>query len=291
MSWMGTIFVLASIVIGLAGRGQAEDARSGQDWCRTQVYYEQKLLTEPAGSPLACTTEGPCDNTGTRDSWIPGAEDGLTFIRMFVHVFTYDNGSNPACTEDDVADAVARLNSHYLPLRIQFEYDMRFVQSTQYRSLADNEMNGMKAATALSPDSQINIFVATVEESYSYGTFPWDSDATGPRGGVVMNNYQFPPHNFGDFSHEVGHNLGLWHTHHGVDEVVQCGACYERADGSEGDATGDFCSDTDPTPTNFNCGPPGGTDPCSGVAWGTTHFRNFMGYAPGSCYTNFSEQQ
>jgi PKD repeat protein len=288
---MGTILVLASIVIGLTGRGLAEEARSGQDWCRTQVYYEQKQLNGPPGSPLACATEGPCDNSGTRDSWIPDAEDGLTIIRMFVHVFTNDDGSNAACTEDDVADAVVTLNSDFLPLRIQFEYEMRFVQSTQFRSLTDNEMNSMKVATALSPDSQINIFVATVEQSYSFGTFPWDSDATGLRGGVVMNKWQFAPHNFGDFTHEVGHNMGLWHTHHGVDEVTQCGACYERADGAEGDATGDFCSDTDPTPTNFNCGSPGGTDPCSGVAWGTTHFRNYMGYAPGSCYTDFSEHQ
>ena len=32
-------------------------------------------------------------------------------------------------------------------------------------------------------------------------------------------------------THELGHALGLWHTHHGVHEVVECSSCYEGADG------------------------------------------------------------
>jgi len=82
-------------------------------------------------------------------------------------------------------------------------------------------------------------------------------------------------------SHEVGHCLGLWHPHHSPDEVAGCSdPCYEFA-GSPSNTTGDFCSDTAPTPTNYNCSDPPGSDPCTDppVPWAPTNYRNFMGWA------------
>jgi hypothetical protein len=96
-------------------------------------------------------------------------------------------------------------------------------------------------------------------------------------------------------THEAGHTLGLWHTHHGVSECPSGDPCvwdcYEHA-GSNSDTTGDFASDTPPTPTNNTCNPPGGNDPCPpNLPWGDTQPENYMSYGGPDCWTMFTEQQ
>jgi len=264
--------------------------QSGADWCQTQIRYDQKYQRLLDGQ-AACPQQGVCDITSVRNANIPDSSVSKLFIRLKFNVFTLDDGSAAAASLDDVEKQVEQLNNDFYPSRIEFEYEVEFINSTAYRFFADAEEFAMKSTYADRPDQMLNVYVVDIQAPYiGVGTFPWDPDALNFMGGTIIDDSWFGDGNK-TLTHEIGHCVGLWHTHHGVSEVATCGVCYEAVGAPDRDQTGDLCSDTDPTPTNFNCSPPGGTDDCSGLAWGSTDPQNYMGYAPDFCYSEFSSQQ
>lgn len=258
------------------------------EWCQTQIAWERKNVGQVGGGACAL---GTCDTPTVRNSYIPTTSTPVRQLRIHFNVFANNDGSSPAATQASVDAQMAQLNSDFAPSKIQFCYTTEFINNTTYRQFADSEETAMKNTYAESPGTQLNVYVVNIQAGYlGVGTFPWDPDALGAQGGLIIDDNWFGAGQK-TLTHEVGHCLGLWHTHHGVSEVSACSACYERADGLNRDTTGDLAGDTDPTPTNFNCAPPGGTDSCSGVSWGPTDPQNYMGYAPDSCYTEFSPHQ
>ncbi len=260
------------------------------NFCATQARYEAGVQARGGGAAAGggCTMFGGCDEPSTRDVFIPDAGTPMSTYSMFLHVFCEDDGSNCAASVASVDGTMTRVNADYAPYRIQFDYEMAFHNHSEYLHWSSNEENPMKSAFSVFPAESLNVFVVDVG-GYSFGTFPWDPEALEFGGGIVMDKDMFGP-NDSTLTHEAGHNLGLWHTHHGVSEVGECSACWEEPQ-SYSSTTGDRCADTDPTPTSWSCSPPGGIDPCSTLPWGQTDTDNFMGYAGSPCWDNFSDMQ
>lgn len=264
-------------------------------WCGTTEHWMATRASNPASAdPQACFQYGDCDIPAIRDGWIVDENTPFISIRMIVHMVRYDDGTSPITSDAITQSQLAHLNEDYLPSKIQFDITLDYIDNSDWRELAEDEIDEMKSATAYKPDSFLNVWVTQVQFDYSFGTFPFSGDYLEPTGGIVMGHFHWVGGGNSVFAHEVGHNLGLYHTFRGVEETGQCGSCYESVGlpTSEADVRGDFCSDTEPAPEYRNCGDAPGNDPCSGQPWGSTlnQAQSFMSYANG-CHEKFTPQQ
>ncbi|MBI5265765.1 MAG: hypothetical protein HY851_00895 [candidate division Zixibacteria bacterium] len=284
--------LFAIILIAISGVPVEEAVAGG--WCRSHEL--DSAMRQPIlGTSSSCPPVGPCDLPGTRNLNLPDTSQPIIWIRSHVTVLRNSDGSSPAATANDVANSMNQLNADFLPARVQFVYDWGYYNNTTYRNLTSAEDNAMKCASAVKPDSTLNIWVTDIAEAgvLGYSYLPWSGNALQCTYGCVVE--QTSSGGFGGarhvLTHEVGHALGLYHTFHGVDEVGQCSACYENPGDPDADNLGDFCADTRPTPTNFSCGDVGGSSPCNRKPWAPTDYLNYMGYASTTCQTHFSSQQ
>jgi len=231
-------------------------------------------------------------------------------VNVVFHVFQAANGSYPnGVNLTIVQDAFDQLVQDYGPHNVLWKLgDIKFVENSAYYCIAPysstnqqwlNQVNALKEQYAYQPDKYLNVFITcqtpgTAGTLLGFGTFPWDKAALTNLGGVWMNSLAVGT-GLRTLTHEMGHNLGLWHTFHGVSEMFggclnPCYENYHSPTDSKANLVGDFCADTAATPTNYQCAPPSGSD-CYGVSWGQTDFSNFMGYSGDPCMNHFTDQQ
>jgi len=310
-------YLLAAVISIAANPGMEEGpqarAQEPGEWCQTYEAWVAKV-GQRGGAGEACPTEGTCDTPAVRDSWIPEASTPIVTIRIKFNVFCEDDGTNCAASPSDVAAQMTQLNSDYAPYHVQFTETIaaEYIPDSASRVIEPESfgdaVEAMRNDYADDPAHQLNVYVTGFPENFGgIATFPWDPDVLGNQGGILLNETVFGAGRE-ILTHESGHSLGLWHTHHGVSEFYDgfgnplpcfqdedpCDCpCYERADGVDGDITGDFASDTPPTPVRFSCSDPPGHDLCSvpPTPWAPTQPENYMSYGGDSCWTLFTPQQ
>lgn len=250
----------------------------------------------PTGSteddpPAPCRDKGTCDNRVVRNQWIPGPGTSPMTIRVKFNVFCDDDGLDCAASLSDVTaqrDTLNNLFGNYGiqfapaapdPALVQFINDSRFrhfceglvpdacrQRSGTCRSSIFTEEYIMKSQYADNPAYQLNIYVTDTSNAgfTGLGYLPWCTDAAGTYGGVILNGGHVGGFSCGPTGnslcralvHEIGHNLGLWHTFHGVSELSCISGCREGPECNgldpqtglcpvqDCDDVGDFCWDT-----------------------------------------------
>lgn len=283
------------------------EARVSDFWCGTTGIREDGLAGQHAAleEQDTCPLRGSCDDPAVRDS----THVASISLRVLAHVI---RSSDRSCDLSPglVRETIDRLNAAFLVNQTGFQFDLVAIRTHEDDALAwlpeCDSLGGCTEAGrviqltrgiyAEASEAQCNIFFSCQGDNRwgvvraGAGTFPWSSAALSPGGGIWMNSLEVGPRPH-LAPHEMGHNLGLWHTHRGVSEVSGCtDPCAEPVVGPERDGRGDFASDTPATPDNRLCEGPPGSD-CRGDPWGPGQPENYMGYGPYSCVGLFTPQQ
>ena len=215
-----------------------------------------------------------------------------TMMRMYIHILRDDNGTNQAMQQTAVENEVRVTDSVYNQGGICFAITgVDYINS----STINNDIENSTFTSYLVPNC-FNVFVVTF--------IPDPNGTTFGTAFAIPNNYiAIVPAGFGPrrtFMHELGHDLGLFHTFHGQPVESDATTCKELVNGSNGISCGDLVGDTPADPyqsTNANT--------CNSVtaagAWNGTckdannqlyapDTHNFMGYWPNysaACDRNF----
>ncbi len=184
------------------------------------------------------------------------------FVNMYIHIIRRNDGTGGRNPED-IADGLAALHDAYSPHHIFFNVlcvdyiDNTTLYNSSFGDCTDNLPDCPYNAVAINNDG-LDVFI--LDENAPFWSAGGIVDAIPGSAMVLGGTWLVNNDGFGEpvtpvdvlqshvFSHEVGHCLGLYHTHHGtVDE------------GASGEPTDIPCAElavqpTDPTDLNFgNC--------------------------------------
>lgn len=207
-----------------------------------------------------------------------------------------DGSNQDPLTKAKVQESLELLNSAFAEMKICFELnDLNYIDDSEIYWSDYYKFNKHVKKNYPVSDEVLNIYIpyrfTNFENNLRGGK--WSSNQMS----VNMLNYKT-----GILPHEVGHILGLLHTHTG-EKAMNC----EHITRDENDpsynakCTGDRVTDTNAMPNlyryfhliNENCEYEGGLRNCEDLPYQLTEedIRNFMGYTQHSCRSTFTVGQ
>lgn len=232
--------------------------------------------------------------TTTVASSIPNTSvnTGSYWVRVYYHIVRASNQTG-SYSASQLCDITTRLNQDYN------RHGIYFAQSGYDYIDNDNFYNLTPSYDPLNTNTVTNAINIYLINSYTSQGTQIAGCAKNIQSSAfwVVNQYLFN----GTLSHEMGHCLGLYHTHRGNPHAssssspeTQSGTCEEDIRGSNCSSCGDYICDTPASPNlvfavdgNCNYTNPSGWDQ-NGIPF-TPDTRNFMSYS--LCRSRFSSQQ
>lgn len=202
---------------------------------------------------------------------------------IYVHIVRSSSGSGFG---NGIANEILNdLNNYYSGTGIQFNLKgSEFIDNDQYYV----QLTTSEAYSLFSENSHTNaidIYVLGESTTWGYAGLAQGIPATAF---IVHGNF----YNKSSLPHEMGHCLGLYHTHHGtVYEGGDGNQCSEYVDGTNSSTCGDYIADTPADPNRWsNCAYIGTSTDAHGDEY-VPDPSNIMSYAGKTCRTNFTNLQ
>jgi len=174
-------------------------------------------------------------------------------VKIYVHVIRMNNGTGGQSVAN-VNEALTYLDDAYNPYNIFFDWNgnIHYIDNTYLYEHPSSIINDFQY------DHQNGVDMYLFDDSVNH---PVSELGYGMAHGVGSQHTKFlVTGSFGEYneyplvrshviSHEMGHVLNLWHTHHGtVTEAGDPDQCPELVDGSNSDICGDYITDTPADP-------------------------------------------
>ncbi|RRD56135.1 M43 family zinc metalloprotease [Tannerella forsythia] len=207
-------------------------------------------------------------------------------LNIFIHIVRSSKGKG--LSAGIASSIINTLNNSFTNTNIQFVlHGTDFIDSDYYYNNLTDKENQLFTVNA--HENAIDIYVLGTST-----TWIGSGLANGiPSTALIIHGKHY---NTSTLPHEMGHCLGLYHTHHGTiyeegsDDTNQCA---EFVDGSNSSICGDYISDTPADPNRWS------NNSCSYIGTGvdghgdsyTPNASNYMSYAHKPCRTLFSDLQ